>query len=101
MLGQALGEIERARAADVMGEIGGHLGLEGRIVLRLAVGLLELENERHQRLGDEAAAENAEMAALVRAGAEGVGLGLGGHATLSFLPRSAQAARAARTKASI
>src|SRR5829696_9129461 len=102
MLGQALGEIERTRPADVMGEVGGHLGLEGRVVLRLVIGLLQLEDERHQRLGDEAPAEDAEMPALVRAGAEGVGLGLSGQATLSLaLSRSAQAARAARTKASI
>ena len=33
MLGQALGEIERARAADIMGQVAGHLGLEGRVGL--------------------------------------------------------------------
>src|SRR4051812_32359670 len=102
MLGQALGEVERARSADVMGQVGGHLGLEGRVGLGLAVGLLELEDQRHQRLGDETAAEDAEMPAFVRAGAEGVGLRLSGHATLSLgLSRPAQAARAARTKRSI
>ena len=43
------------------------------------VGLLQVEDQRHQRLGDEAAAIDAEMAALVGAGAERIGL-LHGHA---------------------
>jgi hypothetical protein len=34
--------------------------------------LLQLEDQRHQRLGDEAAAEIAEAAALVGAGAVGI-----------------------------
>ena len=84
MLGQALGEVERARAADVVGGEILHLGLEGRIGLGLVVGLLQLEDQRHQRLGDEAAAEDAEMAALVGSGAEGIGLGLSCHAFLAL-----------------
>ena len=47
--------------------------LEGWIGLRRLVGLLEIENERHEGLGDETAAENAEMPALVGARAEAVG----------------------------
>ena len=43
------------------------LGLEGRVVLRRLVLALELEDQRHQGLGDEAAAEEAEPAALVGA----------------------------------
>ena len=77
--------------------------LEGRIVLRLGVGLLQLEDQRHQRLGDEAAAIDAEMPALVGAGAEGIGL-LDGHAPLTTLFGAASlsaAARAARMKARI
>ena len=49
-----------------------HLGLEVRIGLGLVVGLLEIEDQRHQRLGDEAAAIEAEMAALVRPAAIGI-----------------------------
>ena len=72
MLGQALGEIERARPADVMRQMAVHLGLEGRVGLGALVFRLELQDVRHQGLGDEAAAEDAEHAALVRAGPEGV-----------------------------
>ena len=57
-----------------MGEIVVHLALEGGVDLGRLVGLLQLEDQRHQRLGDEAAAEHAEMAALVRPVAEGIGL---------------------------
>src|SRR3546814_18391639 len=47
----------------------------GRVGLGRAVGLLHLEDERHQRLGDEAATMDAEMATLVGAGAIGVEAG--------------------------
>jgi hypothetical protein len=73
VLREAFGEIQRARAADVMDQVVVHLRLEDAIALGLVVGLLELENERHQRLGHETAAENAEMAGLVRTSAEGIG----------------------------
>ena len=55
------------------------LGVEGRVRLRLRVGVLQLEDQRHQRLGDEPAAVDAEPAALVRPLAEGVGLVELGH----------------------
>ena len=58
-----------------------HLLLECRIGLGRGVGLLQLEDQRHQRLGDEAAAIDAEMPALVGAGAERIGL-RHGHALL-------------------
>ena len=83
-LGQPLGEIERARPADVVLEEVVELGLERRVGLRLLVGLLQREDQRHQRLGDEAAAVDAEAAALVRALAEGVGLVELGHSLSSF-----------------
>ena len=41
------------------------------------VGLLQLEDQRHQRFGDETPTEQAEATALVGAGAEGIGLGDG------------------------
>ena len=57
MLGEPLGEIERRWAADIVGEVALHLPLEFGIDLGRGVGLLELEDQRHQRLGDEAPAE--------------------------------------------
>ena len=74
MLGQPLGEIERARPAGIVRVEVVELGLEGRIGLGRLVGRLQLEDQRHQRFGNEAAAENAEEAALVGSGAEGIGL---------------------------
>ncbi len=75
MLGQPLGEIERARPSGIMSIEIVDLGLERRVLLRRLIGLVQLQDQRHQRLGDEAAAEKAEEAALVRSGAEGIGLG--------------------------
>src|SRR5581483_1136577 len=74
VLREALGKIERRGPADIGREIGVHLRPERRIGLGLVVGALEIEDQRHQRLGDEAAAIDAEMAALVGAGAVGVQL---------------------------
>ena len=71
--GQALSVIKRARAADIMFEQVVELRLEGGVGLGGAVRLVEFEDERHQRLGDVATAEVAEMAALVGLGAVGVG----------------------------
>ena len=73
VLGQPLGEIQRRRPADIMLEVAVHFGGERRIGLGLGVGLLQIEDQRHQRFRDEAAAENAEMAALVGTAAEGIG----------------------------
>ena len=70
---EPLGEVKRRRAADIVREVAVHLLLECRIGLRLRIGVFEIEDERHQRLGDEAAAIDAEMAVLIRPGAEGVG----------------------------
>src|SRR3954471_23058237 len=93
MLRQALGEIQRRRPADISREVPVHFLLERGIGLRFVVGALELENERHQRLCDEAAAIDTEMAALVRAGAERIGL-LHAHTIDSFGRSSGAAARA-------
>ena len=80
LLGQPFGKIERAGTADIMLEERVEFRLERRIGLRRLVGLLERENQRHQRFGDETSAENPEMAALVGAVAERVGLLELGHA---------------------
>ena len=73
MLGHALGEIERARSAHVMRRQMRQLGVKGRVGLGLVIGLLKLEDQRHQRFRDEAAAKHAEMTRGIRAGPEGVG----------------------------
>src|SRR6185437_3905483 len=57
--------------------------LEFRIGLGLVIGALEREDQRHQRLGDKAAAVDAEMPALVGAGAEGI-WPLHGHCIAAF-----------------
>ena len=75
MLGQAFGEIELRRPAGIVGRQILQLGLEVRIVLGLVPVPFEVEDQRHQRFGDETAAENAEHALLVGSGAEGIGFG--------------------------
>ena len=71
-----------------------HLGLERRIGLGGVVGLLQIEDQRHQGFGDEAAAENAEMPVLVGTAAEGIGTRLVHRTLNSFdlghLPRAAR-----------
>ena len=73
VLCDALGEVERARAADVMLVKAFKLGVKGGIGLGLAIGALKVENQRHQRLGDETSTENAEAAVFIRTIAEGIG----------------------------
>ncbi len=70
MLGQALGEIQRARPADVVAlEVGQLLG-EGRVLLGLLVLGGEVVDQRHQRLGDVLPAERTEQAFGIGAVAE-------------------------------
>ena len=52
------------------------LFLEGRVAPRFVIGAFQVEDQRHQRLGDEPAAEQAEEAQLVGATAIGVELHL-------------------------
>ncbi len=66
-LGQARREIERAGPADIMLAVILHLVRELGVSLGGPVGLLHLEDQRHQRFGDEAAAEHAEAPELVGA----------------------------------
>ena len=102
IVGQPLGEIERRRASDIMREIAVHFRLERGIGLGLRVGLLQFQNQRHQRFGHKAAAVNAEMPVLVRPGAERIGL-LHCHAGLvtGLVAKCAAASRAARTNVRI
>ena len=61
-----------------MREIAVHVRLERGIGLGLGVSLFQFQDQRHQRLGDKAAAIDAEMPVLVGPGAERVAL-LRGH----------------------
>ena len=70
MLSQALGEIKRARAADIMGAEMLQFRLEFRIGLGLIPLRLQVEDQRHQGFGNETAAENAEAPILIRPGLE-------------------------------
>src|SRR5471032_719239 len=53
------------------------VGVEGGVGLGLVVGTFDLQNERHQRFGDEAAAVITEASAFVVAGAQAVDAGSG------------------------
>src|SRR6185437_11258669 len=98
-------------------QIAVHFAAERRIGLGIGVGFFQIENQRHQRLGNEAAAVDAEVPALVGTGAKRIGL-LNGHLTpphptvlraVDLSPKGrgeeeeslASAARAALTKARI
>ena len=70
MLAQPFGEVERRWPPDIILEVTVHLLAKERILLCRRIGTLQLQNQRHQRLGHEAAAIEAEMAALVGSGAE-------------------------------
>src|SRR3546814_9674731 len=69
---QPLGEPQRAGTADIMFEQIVEFGLEGGVGLRGAIFAFEGEDQRHQRFGDIAAAEGAEMAARIRLIAQAV-----------------------------
>lgn len=71
VLGQALGEVQRARPTDVVALEVGQFLLERRVVLGLLVLAGEVEDQRHQGLGDVLAAEAAEQALCVGAVAIG------------------------------
>ena len=84
MLRQPLREVERARPAAVVGVEVVDLRLERRVAPGLVVGPLQVQDQRHQRLGDEAPAEQPEEALLVGAAAIRVELLLLGLAASSL-----------------
>ena len=71
-LGQARREIQRAGAAHVMFQQIVELLPKGGVLLGAAVFRLQIEYQRHQRFGDIAPAECAEMAVAVGLLAQGV-----------------------------
>jgi hypothetical protein len=70
MLGQPLGKIQRRGTAGIVRVEMIEFRPEGRIGLRLGPFLFQLQDQRHQRFGNETAAENAEHALLVGSGTE-------------------------------
>ena len=74
-LGQTLGIIKRRGVADEMLEQPVEFGMEALVHLRGAIFALEVEDQRHQRLGDVAAAELPEMSVSIGLGAERIGKG--------------------------
>jgi hypothetical protein len=70
MLGQPRGEIERRGTTRVVRAQVRHLGDEFRIVLCREIGRLEIADQRHQRFGDVAPAEDTEAAVLIGAGTQ-------------------------------
>ncbi|KAJ8138813.1 hypothetical protein OY671_007974, partial [Metschnikowia pulcherrima] len=89
--GQPGREIEGARAADIVFEQVVELGSECGVGLGPAVFSFEIEDQRHQRFGNIAPAESAEMAAIVGSAAKAVG---GGPCRFcAHAPRLAEAAR--------
>jgi hypothetical protein len=70
VFGQPFGEIHRRRTSGVVRVEILQLRAEGRIGLRLGPFLFQLQDQRHQRFGNETAAENTEHALLVGTGTE-------------------------------
>ena len=75
VLRQSLGEIEGAGSAGVVLVEIGQFGPESRIILRLGIGGVQFQDQRHQGLGDEPPAIEAEEAAIIGAGPHGVDQG--------------------------
>jgi hypothetical protein len=70
LLRQPLGVIDRARTADVVFQIVVEFGDEGRIAAQAQIGLGQLRQRGHQRLGDIGAAVRTEATVLVRVSLE-------------------------------
>ncbi len=63
---QPLGEVQRRRPAGIARQELGEAAAKARVAPGRAEGALELDERAHERLGDEAAPEAAEVAAGVR-----------------------------------
>jgi hypothetical protein len=63
-VGQPLRQPQRAGAPDIMRHVLLQIGLERGVVPRRVVRALDLQDQRHQGLGDEAAAIVAEAATI-------------------------------------
>ena len=98
---QALGEIKRARPASIMGIQMRQFRLEFRIGLCLFPLGLKVEDQWHQRFGNEAATEDAEAAVLVRTFPEGIGFGCFVHLTLPDTGTRREASATAAKNSSI
>ena len=72
VLRQAFGEPERGGPADIVLQVVLEVGVEGGVGFGGVVGALDLQDQRHQRFRDEAAAVFSEAAAVVGAGAQAV-----------------------------
>src|SRR5690348_1594616 len=99
MTRQPLGKIERTRPADIMRQQLVKLGLERRIIARSDPGLFEIEEQRHQCLGNISSAEGTEMPRRIRAGTKAVGRD--GHGGLPADSGAITAPRAALMNAAI
>ena len=75
-LSEPLREVKRGGPTDIMLHQVVEFGSERRVGLRRTIFALQIEDQRHQRLGDIAAAELAEMPALIRHLPETIGIGL-------------------------
>ena len=73
-LGQALREIERGWAANVMLQQVVKLGLKRRVTLRCAIFALQIEDQRHQRFSDISAAKLTEVSTVIWLVFERIGL---------------------------
>lgn len=69
---QARREIERAGAADIMFKQVVELGLKGWVAFCGSIFALQIQDERHERFGDEPATKFPEMAPVVRLPAQAV-----------------------------
>ena len=65
MLRQAFREIERARPTDIMFEVIIKLGAKARVHLGCVISLLDLENKRHEGLGDKGPAIGTKVTAQI------------------------------------
>ena len=73
LLGQPLGKPQRARPSHIMLQVIIQLGLERRVGLRRLIRRLQLQNQRHQRLGDKPPAKFAKPATPIRAITQRIG----------------------------